>query len=227
MAKKLWAEWLGTFSLVFFGCGSTCLFHFSETPVSPLVVSLTFGATIALMITLFAKTSGAHFNPVVSFAFYRKGQISALEFFLFSLAQCLAGFVAALALSEIFPDGQSFGATLPQIHLAPTLFMEALLSFTLVLVILIVALTSRLGSLLSGLIIGGTVSLCSLLGGGLTGASMNPARTLGPNFFEGQTEVLWIYFFAPLTGAVLAVGTYNLFFHGGKNYETRSLSMRR
>lgn len=227
LVKKLVAEWIGTFSLVLFGCGSICWFQATDTPFSLLTVSFIFGVTIFLMISCFAKVSGAHFNPVVSFAFYRKNKINTLEFILFTATQCFASFIACIALSSLFPETKTFGATLPQIDLTSTLLIEAVLSFTLVFVILIVALFTHFKPLAAGLVIGGTVGLCSFLGGHFTGASMNPARSLGPNIFEGQTDVLWIYFFAPLAGALLAVGAYNLFFHGGKNYEKNSLPLRR
>ncbi|MCJ8275429.1 MAG: aquaporin [Bdellovibrionales bacterium] len=196
------AEFIGTFFLVFLGCGSVRLMNlewieYSHTP------HLAFGLILVLFISLLATTSGAHFNPAVSLAFLLQKSIDLKTFKLYIMAQFIGALCACYALFYIFPGTFEFGATIPQIPTTTAFALEMLMTCILVSVIFFVALVLKANAFYSSLVIGGTVALCSYFGGPLTGASMNPARTFAPNLFQGSSQITWLYVLAPILSAVL------------------------
>ncbi len=202
------AEFIGTFALVFAGCGSVMVLDRFEGAFSPFVVPLVFGLTVASMIYAVGHISGAHFNPAVTLGFaigrhFPKNQIIA-----YWLAQFMGGILAIFLLSFLLPTGETYGATLPLIALEKAVIWEAILSFFLMFVIISVATDTRAIGIMAGAAIGATVMFCAFLGGPVTGASMNPARTLAPNLFQGELSTLWIYFVGPCMGTILAAIVY-------------------
>ncbi|MBW2448445.1 MAG: aquaporin [Deltaproteobacteria bacterium] len=180
--RRFAAEAIGTFALVFAGTGAMVTHDVTGGVVTHVGVALTFGLVILAMIYAVGDVSGAHFNPAVTVGFY--------------VARRLPGV-------DVLPYGAS--QTLPAIGVAETLVLEVILTFFLMFVILGVSTGAKEEGATAGLAIGGTVALAALFAGPLTGASMNPARSLGPALLGGQMGSLWIYFVAPLIGAGLAV----------------------
>jgi len=206
--RKLTAEFVGTFALVFAGCGAVVADAATAGAVSSVGVALTFGLVVCVMIYATGHISGAHFNPAVSVGFAAAGRFPWREVPAYAAVQCLAAAVAIGLLRFLTGDVGTLGATVPSVALPQGLAFEAVLTFFLMFVISAVATDHRAVGNMAGVAIGGTVTLCALFGGPFTGASMNPARTLGPALFSGTLDVLWLYVAGPLLGAVAASLTY-------------------
>lgn len=200
MHSKLTAEFIGTFALVFFGCGSIMLGSSS--------VPLIFGMVVATMIYTVGHISGAHFNPAVTLAFAATRHFPARQIIPYWLAQYAGGIAAAAALSFLFPNPDSFGATTPAVSGGIAFAWELLLSFFLMFVIMAVATDTRAEGMMAGIAIGSIVALAAFVGGPFSGASMNPARTLAPALFSARSEGWWIYATAPFLGTLLGAITY-------------------
>lgn len=208
--RRLLAEGLGTFGLVFAGCGAVVANELSGGAVTHVGVSIVFGAIVMMMIVAFGPISGAHINPAVTIALWAARQFEAREVVPFILAQCAGALAAAATLRTLYPEATTLGATLPIGGVGPAFAMEVLLTTILMLVIMACAVGHQLSAFFAGLTIGATVALCALFGGPLTGASMNPARSLGPAVVSGDVSVLWLYCAAPVLGALFAVFLYRL-----------------
>ena len=201
------AEAIGTFAIVFFGCGSIMVvgdFHGMSAAAVPVV----FGLVVAAMIYTLGHISGAHFNPAVTLAFAVSRHFSMRDVAAYWLAQCAGALVATGILSIILPQGHSFGATVPSVPIPSALVWEAILTFFLMFVIMGVATDTRAVGIMAGAAIGATVMLDAFVGGPVTGASMNPARSLAPAIAEGRMDVLWIYIAGPIIGAIVAAQLY-------------------
>lgn len=206
--KKSLAEFIGTFGLVFLGCGALMLPERLPGSISPTVVPPVFGLTVAALIYASGHISGAHFNPAVTIAFWSARHFPGREVIAYVLAQYLGSLAAMGALVLLLPAGQSFGATVPALPVWHALGWEIALTFFLMFVIIAVATDTRAVGTMAGAAIGAAVTIAAYVGGPLTGASMNPARSLGPALFEGRLEFTWIYTLGPLLGALLAAGLY-------------------
>ncbi len=176
--------------------------------ISPLAIPIIFGLVIACMVYAVGHISGAHFNPAVTLAFAIARHFPKKEIPAYWLAQFGASFAALVLLSFLLPAGSTYGATIPKIDVIPALITEAVLSFFLMFVIISVATDTRAEGTMAGVAIGGIVAVCAFVGGPLTGASMNPARSLAPALFEHRMLDLWIYFIGPFIGTILAAITY-------------------
>jgi aquaporin NIP len=210
LGRRVLADALGTFALVFAGCGAVVVGATRPGTIDHLGVSAAFGVVVAAMIFAVGHISGAHLNPAVSVAFAAMGRFPWREVPAYVLGQVLGAIGAAWAVRALFGDAASLGATVPAVPLVPALALEALLTFFLRFVIAAVATDSRAQGQLAAVAVGGTVGLLALVGGPATGASMNPARTLGPAVASGELTGLWIYLVAPVVGAVLGAWTYQL-----------------
>jgi len=208
LASKMTAEGMGTFTLVFAGCGSVMVAERFPGMISHGGVSVIFGLAVAIMIYAVGHISGAHFNPAVTLAFAAARHFPFGEVLAYWAAQ-ITGAIAAMALLKAtLPFGPSYGATVPAVPVFQALSWEAILTFFLMFVIVAVATDTRAVGTMAGAAIGGTVMLAAWVGGPVTGASMNPARSLAPALFEGRLDVLWIYIIGPCAGAVLAALLY-------------------
>ena len=205
LGRRLVAEGLGTFALVLAGTGAVVANDLSGGAVTHVGVAFAFGAIVMLMVIAFGPVSGAHLNPAVTFGFVVARTFAAREAPAYVAAQCGGAVLASLTLRLLYPDAATYGETVPIGAAVPALVLETLLTGLLMGVILVCALGHRLSAFAAGLSIGGTVALCALFGGPLTGASMNPARTLGPAIVAARLDVLWLYVLGPLAGAGLAV----------------------
>ena len=207
--EKMMAEFIGTFALVFAGCGAVVSDHLTGGAVSHVGVSLTFGLVVCVMVYATGHISGAHFNPAVTVGFASVGRFPWREVPAYVVSQLLASIVAIGLLSS-FTGSSVLGETvpIPELSVLSATGLELLLTFVLMFVISAVATDHRAEGQMAGLAIGGTVAMCALFGGPLTGASMNPARSLGPALFGQGLGWMWLYTIAPVTGAILASHTY-------------------
>ena len=206
-AGKVAAEFIGTFALVFAGCGAVVSDHLTSGAVSHVGVSLTFGLVVCVMIYATGHISGAHFNPAVTVAFASAARFPWREVPAYVLGQTSAA-IAAITLLRGLTDSSVLGETIPALPALPALGLEVILTFFLMFVISAVATDHRAEGQMAGLAIGSTVALCALFGGPLTGASMNPARSLGPALFGAGLPWMWLYILGPMVGAILAALTY-------------------
>lgn len=203
--QKCLAEFIGTYALVFFGCGSIML-----GTLPAYIIPVIFGAVVATMIYTVGHISGAHFNPAVTLAFAVTRHFPVKQVIPYWLAQFSGGIAAVALLSAIMPPGASYGATLPTVSIGIAFLWEVMLSAFLMFVIIAVATDTRAEGVMAGIAIGTIVMLCAYLGGPFTGASMNPARSLAPALFQDATDTLWIYLAAPCIGAAIGAAVYQL-----------------
>lgn len=201
------SEFIGCFFLIFFGCGAMVMSEVNE-PFNGQIIPLVFGAVICVMIYAVGHISGAHFNPAVSIAFCSLKRLSPAKLIGYILSQLLGALAGCLALMLIFGNDHSFGATVSTVNTPSLLIIEFILSFSLMFVITSVATDERAQGQLAGLSIGLTVFLAAAVFGPLTGASMNPARTLAPALFSGELSDLLVYLLASVFGAVSGAKVY-------------------
>jgi MIP family channel proteins len=201
------AEGLGTFALIFFGCGAIAVGAQSGQLGHP-AVAVAFGLVIAVMIYALGHISGAHFNPAVSVGFAVGRHFPWSRAATYSLAQIAGATLGALALRVMLGADADLGVTQPSGSELQSLAWEGLLTFFLMLVITAVATDTRAVGEAAALAIGGTVALGALVGGPISGASMNPARSLGPALVAGDLTAIWIYLIGPVVGAIGAALVY-------------------
>ena len=201
------AEMIGTFALVFAGCGAIIV-QAQSGALGHVGVCLTFGLVITAMIFATGHISGAHFNPAVTIAFAATGHFSWRHVPAYIIGQLLAALTAALLLSALVGAEASLGATTFDSAVGPAFALEVVMTFFLMFVIISVATDARASGALAAVAIGATVCLCALMGGPLTGASMNPARSLGPALVAGVSSGQWLYIAAPIIGALLGAFAY-------------------
>jgi aquaporin NIP len=208
--RPLVAEFIGTFVLVFAGCGAIAV-----GTASPAALALAFGLAIAVMVYALGHVSGAHFNPAVSIGFAIGRHFPWSRVAVYMVAQVAGAVSAALLLRLTLGPDAPLGVTAPTDSAGRALVWEAVLTFVLMLVITAVATDVRAVGEAAALAIGGAVTLGSLVGGPVSGASMNPARSLGPALVSGDLASLWIYLLGPVVGASLAALVYGYLRDGG------------
>jgi MIP family channel proteins len=209
LGRRLAAEALGTFALVFFGAGAVMVAA-EYGSFGQLGIALAFGFVIAAMIYALGHVSGAHLNPAVTFAFALSRHFPGRLVAGYWTAQCVGATAAAFVLRGSLGDVADVGATTPSGSDGQSFLWEVVLTFFLMLVIMAVATDTRAVGEAAALAIGGAVGLGALVGGPVSGASMNPARSLGPALAAGEVGDLWIYVLAPLLGAALGAVAYQL-----------------
>ena len=205
MMRKLLAEFLGTYALVFAGTGAIVIDQQTHGGVTHVGIAITFGLIVMSMIYSFGDISGAHLNPAVSIAFTLTGKFPLKQLVPYILSQVAGALVASLTLKLLFPQNELLGATLPAGSDIQSLVLEFILTFFLMLVIVNVATGSKEQGMFAGLAIGSVVALEAMFAGPICGASMNPARSLSPAVVSGHTEHLWIYLIATTAGACSAI----------------------
>lgn len=209
MAKKFIAEFIGTFVLVVFGCGSAL------NGMSTGMVALAFGLAVVAMAYSIGNISGCHINPAISLAMLIRKNISFKDFIAYVIAQCLGAIAGAGVLCVIFGRECGFGANMAAAQLNITVsqafIIEVVLTFVFVLAA-VGATAKAENSSVAGLIIGLSLTLVHILGIPLTGTSVNPARSLGPALFAGGVALnqLWVFIVAPFIGAAVAALVYTL-----------------
>ena len=201
------AEALGTFALVFAGTGAIVV-EAQTGALGHAGVALTFGLVVMAAIYAVGEVSGAHINPAVTVAFWASGRFPGARVAPYVLAQVVGALVASGFLRGLFPDATTLGQTVPAGTALQSLGLEAVLTFLLTFVILGVAVGAKEVGLLAGVAIGGVVAFEAMMGGPVSGASMNPARSLGPALVALDVGSLWVYLVGPTLGALLAVPAY-------------------
>ena len=211
LARRCFAEALATFALVFAGCGAIVLDHQRGGTLGSTAIAATFGLVIMVMIYATGHLSGAHINPAVTLAFSATRHFPLREAAVYIPSQ-LAGAVAGAGLLRIVWHGTpaQLGATQPSVGSGAALVYEIVLTAFLMFVIVAVATDTRAVGAAAAIAIGGTVALDALFGGGVTGASMNPARSFGPALVAGQWHAFWIYLIGPVVGALAGGFSYQL-----------------
>jgi len=203
--KKYLAEFIGTFILVFCGTGAVVINEITLGAVSHVGVAVTFGLVVMAMIYSLGEISGSHLNPAVTLSFAVSGLFKWREVLPYMAAQAAGAILASLLLQFLFPTSILLGTTLPVNDPLQSFVLEIILTFILMFVILQVATGSKEQGLFAGAAIGSVILLEAMFAGPISGASMNPARSLAPAIISGHTEHLWIYLTAPVSGALLAV----------------------
>jgi MIP family channel proteins len=207
--RRLAAEFVGTFTLVFAGCGAVMV-DAKTHALGHLGVALSFGLVIMVMIYAVGHVSGAHFNAAVTFAFALTRHFPWPRAVGYWLAQLLGAVTAAAILRGSLGTIADVGATLPSGSQGQSFLWEAVLSFFLMFVIMAVATDTRAVGEAAAIAIGGTIALDALVGGPISGASMNPMRSLAPALVSGNLHALWLYIVAPLLGTSLGALAYQL-----------------
>jgi len=205
MSKRLISEIIATFALVFCGTGAMVINDFTGGSVSHVGVAITFGLIVMGMIYAFGDISGAHMNPAVTIGFAYAKKFPWKEVPGYVLAQLIGAFLASGILLYLFPESETLGATLPGLSAMKVFIFEIILTFFLMVVIINVSTGSKEIGVVAGIAIGSIVLLEAMFAGPITGASMNPARSIAPAVVSGNLADLWIYIFAPIIGCLLAV----------------------
>ncbi len=201
------AELLGTYALVAAGCGAIMV-NSQTGALGHVGVALTFGFVVVVMVAATGHLSGAHLNPAVTLAFATARHFPWREVPAYILGQLAGAVAAALTLLILFGPAAGLGATVPSGTAWQSLLLEVLLTAALMFVITAVATDSRAVGELAALAIGFTVAANALWAGPISGASMNPARSLGPALVAGIWQDQWIYVAGPVIGAVLGAAIY-------------------
>ena len=201
------AEMFGTFVLVFAGTGSMVIDSETGGGVGHVGVALTFGLVVFAMIHAVGGVSGAHLNPAVTLGLWAAGRYPARGVIPHVAAQLIGALAASVALRLMFPDDSTLGATLPVGPASRSWVLEFILTCILMAVILAVADGVRGDAALA---IGAVVGLEAMFAGPISGASMNPARSLAPALISGHVEHLWIYITATVAGALAGVAAWTV-----------------
>ena len=202
--KKLFAEFLGTFGMVFAGTGAIIV-NDQTGALGHSGVALTFGLIVLAMIYCFGDVSGAHMNPAVTISFAAAGRSEWRTVPSYIGAQMLGAFAASGLLKFLFPASAHLGATIPSGALSQSFVLEIVLTFFLMLVVLSVSTGAKEKGMTAGIAVGAIIALEAMFAGPICGASMNPARSLAPALVSGHLENVWLYLTAPIFGALLAI----------------------
>jgi aquaporin Z len=205
--KQLAAEFIGTFALVFAGTGAIIINDISLGAITHVGVALTFGMIVLAMIHAVGDVSGAHLNPAVTLGFWLARRFPAHKILPYIASQCGGALIASFALSLLFPAHPTLGATIPAGSDLQSFVLEFILTLLLMFTILSVSTGAKEKGITAGLTIGAVVALEAMFAGPISGASMNPVRSLAPALVSGQLHSLWVYMLAPVLGAATAVLT--------------------
>ncbi|MEF9916226.1 MAG: MIP family channel protein [Lachnospiraceae bacterium] len=228
--KKYVAEFIGTFVLTFFGCGSAALSGGVDGVLGVLGIAMAFGLSIVAMAYSIGNISGCHINPAVSLAMLISKKLSVKDFIGYVISQCLGAIVAAGILKLIGSmcspvitglGTNGFGdASYVGLSMIGAIAVEVILTFVFLLAILGVTSSPKTANV-AGLVIGLTLAFVHIIGIPLTGTSVNPARSLGPALFAGGQALsqVWVFIIAPLVGAALAAFVW-MFLTSEKSNET-------
>ena len=208
MVTRCIAELLGTFALVFAAAGANMVEEMTGGQVTPVGVGLTTGLIVAVVISAIGHISGAHINPAVTLGFALARHFPWREVPLYWVAQLAGAIVGSLVLRALFGLVADMGATIPAGDHYQSLGLEVVLTFLLMFVIMAVATDVRAVGQVAALTIGATVSLEAMFAGPISGASMNPARSLGPALVSMNWSAHWVYWAGPLVGAAAGAMTY-------------------
>jgi MIP family channel proteins len=205
------AEALGTFALVFAGPGSIAVNVASGGAVTGVGIGMSFGLIVMTMIYAIGHISGCHINPAITIAFCALRRISPIRAGGFIVAQLVGAVIAGLAIVAIVGSDGDAGATAPRINGASAAFAsEIILTFFLAFIVFAVATDARAQGAFAAVAVGGYVGFAATGWGPVANASMNPARTFGPAVAANVWDSHWVYWVAPIAGALLAAAVYEV-----------------
>ena len=190
--------------------GAVIINDVSGGVVTHIGIAISTGLVVMAVIYSIGDVSGAQINPAVTIGFMLASRFPLSRFFQYLLAQCLGAVAASLLLSYLFAEHMNLAATVPSGPVYQSFIMELILTFFLMFVILSVSTGSMEKGIMAGSAIGAVVGLAVLFAGPVSGASMNPARSLAPALVTFQFSYLWIYLTAPFIGAAIAVAAFRL-----------------
>lgn len=205
LARRLVAECFGTFVLVFAGSSAIVVDHQTAGALGQVGIAMAWGLTVLALVYAIGDASGCHLNPAVTLGFCADGRFPPAEVAPYALAQGAGAILASAGIGLVFPGAVASTCTLPSGGAWQAFAMEAFLGLYLMFTILRVSSGSKERGAMAGVAVGGVIAAEALFGGPVSGASMNPARSLGPAIVSGRVDDLWIYLVAPSLGAILAV----------------------
>lgn len=205
LSRRLAAEAFGTFCLVFAGTGAAVVNEVTGGGVTHVGVALTFGLVVMAMIYALGNVSGCHINPAVTLGLWAAGRFDRYLVLPYIGSQCVGALVASGMLRMLFPESRTLGVTIPAGSDLQSLVLEFFLTLILMFVILGVSAGGGDAKRLGGIAIGGVVGFEALFAGPISGASMNPARSLAPAVLTMHLDHVWIYIVAPIAGALASV----------------------
>ena len=206
LIRRCFAECLGTFILVFAGCGAIVI-QSSTGSLTHLGVALTWGLVVLALVYTLGDKSGAHLNPAVTLGLASARRFPRNEVLAYIGSQVVGAFAASALLFLLFPDDLTLGATLPNGAAWRSFVLEIGLTWFLMLAVLCITRGAAHKGITVGIVVGAIIGLEALFAGPITGASMNPARSLAPAVVSGTVSAVWIYLTAPILGSLLAVPT--------------------
>lgn len=206
--RAAYAEAFGTFAMVFAGTGAIVVNATHGGSITHIGIALTFGLIVLAMIYAVGDISGAHLNPAVTLGFVVAGQFPLRKLPGYVVAQATGAFTASVLLHQMFPEHTTLGATLPTGSPGQSWLMEFILTLILMTVILGVSTGSKGKGVLAGIAVGAVIGLEAMFAGPVSGASMNPIRSLAPAVVSGRIEYLLVYLTAPVAGAIAGVGVW-------------------
>ncbi|XP_021647961.2 aquaporin NIP6-1 [Hevea brasiliensis] len=209
LARKVGAEFIGTFILIFAGTATAIVNQKTQGTETLIGLAASTGLAVMIVILSTGHISGAHLNPSVTIAFAALKHFPWKQVPVYIGAQVMASVSAAFALKGIFHPIMGGGVTVPSGGYGQAFALEFIISFNLMFVVTAVATDTRAVGELAGIAVGATVMLNILIAGQSTGASMNPVRTLGPAIAANNYKGIWIYLTAPILGALCGAGTYS------------------
>lgn len=205
MFKKLAAEAFGTFALVFAGTGAIVINEVSGGAITHAGVALTFGLVVLAMIYSVGEVSGAHLNPAVTLGFCAARRMNWQDAPSYLASQVVGAFAASGFVKLLFPAHAHLGATIPAGPVMQSFWLEVALTAVLMFVILNVSTGAKEKGVTAGIAVGAVIAFEAMFAGPISGASMNPVRSLAPAVVSGQVQHLWVYLVAPVLGALLAI----------------------
>lgn len=208
--KQYLAEFIGTYFLLFFGTGAMVVNQVYGGVIGHFGVAFAWGIVVIAMIYALGEKSGAHINPAVTISFLVLKKISLKKSTGYIISQILGAIFASFTLRFMFPEATTMGETIPVESWQQAFVMEFILSFFLMFVIINVATGSKEQGIIAGFAIGFAVLICALVGGPISVASMNPARSIAPAIAIGNYSHLWMYIVSPIIGMLSAVGVWRV-----------------
>lgn len=203
--RRLLAEFLGTFTMVLAGTGAIVVHQANDGLIGHAGIALVFGLVVMAMIHTFGDVSGAHLNPAVTLGFAAARRFPWREVPGYAGAQLGGALAASLTIKLLFPASATLGATLPSGSAMQSFVLEIILTAILMFVILSVSTGAKEKGITAGIAIGAIVCMAAMFAGPISGASMNPARSLGPALISGNFQCIWLYPLSTILGALIAV----------------------
>jgi len=204
------AEAIGTFCIVFAGTGAIVINDVTAGQITHVGVAIVFGLVVMAMIYALGELSGAHMNPAVTLGFWAARRFDAKSVVPYIASQLVGALVASLLIKAMYPNHLTLGATLPRGAVTTSLILEAVMSAMLMFIILCVSSGSKEVGIMAGIAVGGVICFEAMFGGPISGASMNPARSIAPAIVSGRVSELWIYLLAPIVGVMMGVGAWGI-----------------